>query len=719
MEEYMKQEYDRGMATLVAGYPQRAPQFDLICHSMGAPISRIWECSYNAKLDHGDVRYYLSIAGIHGGNYGASRWEALAPLLKGGQAEAGCAVHRIRDYNDLYHSPHGTYLFAWGVHGVMSPGLAGHFLKFLFGELQPWDGVNNCPSATSQNGPYASYFLKSGPSYLGADQDLDLRTTQYGSHVRDRQPLMGVVDLALRTSAERKELGDHSFMDSGEGCMASYAAWLGYLPDPRIQDDPIKRKGIYQATKSFAVWPGDHQVPLPHPGAVALAGGASLPAEDTGTVLAGDARLEAPREALQYRVPIDHCSGATFMLLSDAPDDVHFHLQTPEGRSVDPATPESDPSVSYTASTGEDPRFRAQIYALEQPKPGPWNVLIEAPDAVPTRGITCWLDVTEQTDLLLLHQFAAREIRPGQPITARALVARGEQPLGTAPAVVAQIVKPNGETISVPLLDDGQHGDEAPGDGLLAAEFLETDDPGDYRVHLTAQGITELGNAFQRTSSVTFQVGSAKAALESLGSETATDEEGNGLYETLQLMARVIVREHGRFLLSAALRAPNRRDLGGALWQGPLEAGTREVPLVFDGRRIGDSSMDGPYVVTQVRLVEIVLRTAETSTNQWTDFLLCDALPTGQPTRRYRFWEFERSDYRPLLRLGLPQANGAFEVLLIGQRGIDYVVENSSDLRTWTESATLRATGAADVVLLAVPSLAGADFYRAASRAER
>jgi hypothetical protein len=84
--------------------------------------------------------------------------------------------------------------------------------------------------------------------------------------------------------------------------------------------------------------------------------------------------------------------------------------------------------------------------------------------------------------------------------------------------VSAHVTTPDGRESDVVLLDDGKHGDGAPGDGFFAARYLDTSVPGNYTVTYTAQGLsTVTQDSFYREETVAFEL------------HAAPDSDGDGL----------------------------------------------------------------------------------------------------------------------------------------------------------------------------------------------
>lgn len=84
--------------------------------------------------------------------------------------------------------------------------------------------------------------------------------------------------------------------------------------------------------------------------------------------------------------------------------------------------------------------------------------------------------------------------------------------------------------------------------------------------------------------------------------ETATDTNGNGLYDLLTIGVQVLSGATGNLVVQAHLQASDGTDLGYATSYTNVHAGaTGWVMLSFSGRSIFASGENGPYILTKVR----------------------------------------------------------------------------------------------------------------------
>jgi len=82
--------------------------------------------------------------------------------------------------------------------------------------------------------------------------------------------------------------------------------------------------------------------------------------------------------------------------------------------------------------------------------------------------------------------------------------------------------------------------------------------------------------------------------------ENGVDDDGDGLFDLLQVTFQVDTFRAGFYTWTGDLRAPDGTVLGVASSQGFLNAGVTPLGFSFAGQPIGASGLDGPYVVGNV-----------------------------------------------------------------------------------------------------------------------
>lgn len=188
------------------------------------------------------------------------------------------------------------------------------------------------------------------------------------------------------------------------------------------------------------------------------------------------------------------------------------------------------------------------VFQLESMPRGTWTVEISNPG--PARpfvamaageqhlGATMWVGLGQTPADPRRKQPGG--FRWGVPVPVIANLTDRKGPIAGA-EVTAHVTHPDGEVLDLPLFDDGNHGDALPDDGVYANLYTRTtefarkgaDDAtpkpnGSYSVRVTAEGRSNLGDAFARVGQTSF------AVFEQ--GDPSPDTDGDGLpdlYEAL------------------------------------------------------------------------------------------------------------------------------------------------------------------------------------------
>ncbi|MBI3944978.1 MAG: VWA domain-containing protein [Armatimonadetes bacterium] len=234
-----------------------------------------------------------------------------------------------------------------------------------------------------------------------------------------------------------------------------------------------------------------------------------------------------PGETVSNEVTIDGQMEAATFSTTWSNGTMSLSLQRPDGTTVD----QSEPGVTF----GSAGRFA--FFTIEKPMAGLWRMSVTGTN-VPTGGEPFVNTVTGPSPLALtLFTIDANYLKGGTVRLALSLQDGATPVLGAA--VTAAVTRPDSSqpaparpvggdeealeelfssrsgsmpsraatvTDTVTLLDDGQHNDGSPNDGLYAADYGNTGNAGDYVVDITANGQTSGGQAFSRITRQTFTV---------------------------------------------------------------------------------------------------------------------------------------------------------------------------------------------------------------------
>ncbi|MEZ4679200.1 MAG: hypothetical protein R2932_33775 [Caldilineaceae bacterium] len=128
---------------------------------------------------------------------------------------------------------------------------------------------------------------------------------------------------------------------------------------------------------------------------------------------------------------------------------------------------------------------------------------------------------------------------------------------------------------------------------------------GPYSVELSLENgdNTIVAAATHTTAAYTLGAfGTPPAIIGSSYSEFAFDNNGDGLYEGLQIAVQVNVSTPSTYTLSAGLRGPNGDYLATATASRVLAAGLKTIPIIFHGTNLHKQQISGPYQLVELEL---------------------------------------------------------------------------------------------------------------------
>jgi hypothetical protein len=184
----------------------------------------------------------------------------------------------------------------------------------------------------------------------------------------------------------------------------------------------------------------------------------------------------------------------------------------------------------------------------------------------------------------------------------------------TGAAVEAKVIRPDGLSQLISLLDDGLHYDQAAGDGVYGGIYSEADVGGYYPLFVSAHG-TWQGQEFERGAEMLVPVSPQSASLglsseriETLAgtySDRGQDTDGDGRYERLLVDVGVEVTQASEFALAGTLVDSRGGEIVSTVACAYLDMGLHVMTLPFDGALIRAHGITGPYRLDQVILMDI------------------------------------------------------------------------------------------------------------------
>ncbi|RMG84375.1 MAG: hypothetical protein D6712_11365, partial [Chloroflexi bacterium] len=297
-------------------------------------------------------------------------------------------------------------------------------------------------------------------------------------------------------------------------------------------------------------------------------------------------------------LPVDW-NGQSVFYASWQGGDADFSLTDSNGSVITATVAQGDPNIGYNKLTSVDNSLIT--YVFTNTITGTWGY-----EFAPITGpypITYTIYTNPDTTLTV-QAFATGGQIVGAPIVITATVAAATTPV-TGAVVTTTVMQPNSSQDLLALRDDGLSPDGVAGDGVYSGLYANTNQPGFYLAQVTANG-TYQGQPFRRTTTTSFALAPERAALVRTYADALTDGDGNGLYESLDLQVGVLVTDTGALAASAVLLSNGQFiDLATTTIETPT-IGVQTITLSFDGDKIRDSRLDGPYSIVPVTLIDDV-----------------------------------------------------------------------------------------------------------------
>lgn len=323
-----------------------------------------------------------------------------------------------------------------------------------------------------------------------------------------------------------------------------------------------------------------------------------------------------PGEVASDSIPVERAGPVIFTMMY-AGGEAELVLVSPSGERIDPAVAGADADDGVAHDAGEIPGGSLATYVLDAAEAGAWTaevtgVSVEDPTVPVGYAVHAWI---ETPAVVLAGSFEDDSIAAGGSLVLYGTLREAGAPLSGA-TVTAEVALPDGSPVDVPLADDGLGADALAGDGVYSGVLTATSQPGFYPVTFVAEGTNGSGAPFSREH---FRVATASASTSSFTGghrDFGRDTNGNGLYDDLVVEVDLDVTAATGYRLFGVLTdsAGNRHQ---ASFDGVLPVGPATVELVFDGEALFANRVDGPYTLSELRLVEegdlLLLPVAETT----------------------------------------------------------------------------------------------------------
>ncbi|MHB9144557.1 MAG: esterase/lipase family protein [Symbiobacteriia bacterium] len=298
----------------------------------------------------------------------------------------------------------------------------------------------------------------------------------------------------------------------------------------------------------------------------------------------------ADGETRTLTVPVSATGRARFRL-AYTDGDPSLEVVSPDGQVLTPTTAQAA-GATYTAVQG---MLLFKLYDVPTPMAGTWTLRVTG------TGATHLFELAAGQLAAPFFEAGVSEsqIQPGATtiVTGKLTDAAGS-PL-TGAAMNAEVTAPDGSAQTVALSDDGTSADAVAGDGTYSGLAGGQTD-GYYTVRETAL----LADGTRRLAMKDFAVGGASAQLLGNLSAAPVDLNGNGLFDQLQVGVDMQVNEPGSYLISADLVDGQGAliDTATTMTESDVAAGTTRLTLGFNGSRIYQHQVNGPFSLKNLRL---------------------------------------------------------------------------------------------------------------------
>lgn len=305
-----------------------------------------------------------------------------------------------------------------------------------------------------------------------------------------------------------------------------------------------------------------------------------------------------------------------------------FTLTSPNNQLIDSVYAAAHPDeVIYRANS--DALSASSAYIFTSTQPGIWQLNITT-DTLP---LDYRVVGTLTTERLLSIQTDSSDYHIGDTATFTAHLEDSGVGLPGA-TVTAVLTRLDGVADTIPLMDQG--------DGSYSALYTIPAVPGFATLQVIASG-SDSGIPFSRQQLQVIEIASSDLQLTGIYSEIPLDNDGDGLYETLDFNAGVNLAAPGQYEVSADLYAGDQ-FVAHSSDNFDLQAGSQTITLPFDGLEIGQAGLDGPYIVTRFFLIPVDLGVASQDVS--------NVLTTAA----YTYTQFGKVDYTISGNAGVPEA---------------------------------------------------------------
>jgi hypothetical protein len=318
-------------------------------------------------------------------------------------------------------------------------------------------------------------------------------------------------------------------------------------------------------------------------------------------------------------VIVDGRSELSLMLLAPDAEAWQLSVQTPGKKAVALTSKFTEMDVAQrTASVGVgDNQFEGQLYSVAEPNAGKWSVQITTEAApVAAKEVDGYLVVSSDSSYQLYSHLSSYDLLAGNEIGLVTQVYDDARSNGTAvPTAVngaiqeatLNVTTPAGETVAIPMADDGRHGDGEANDGVFGGT-LTAADAGEYSAQIVVEGVDPDGTAFMRTSEHVFPVVEQTMVLRRFPVRARQVDDGR---LQLNLWGRALTNSIGDVLAFAEVWGTDANgDAVPVAWIGgqvtpEMRRNWVSIPLMLDTGWLDLAGAQAPFELRNVRVQDV------------------------------------------------------------------------------------------------------------------
>ena len=303
-------------------------------------------------------------------------------------------------------------------------------------------------------------------------------------------------------------------------------------------------------------------------------------------------------------------SGSFFrMMVFSGNQQWDLNLVSPFGKRTLPARELAYESEETEFGMG-DQQFPGEYLVFDGLEPGVWNLSATTSATAEKRsmeGPDGYILFSSKSDTRLFSYITERNFIVGNRVTVLAYgFSKNDVNMVQVPQPEANLVHearlrvnlPGGEFRTVPMYDDGLHGDGDAADGLFGAQFI-LEQEGEYGAQVIAHGVTARGEAFIRTTEHVFPAHASDLRLQDQPLSAARVDEHRLNVEVA--LEGFQIADHYRVF--AEVWGSSNKEMVPVAWIGGMvfpENG--RISLGLDARWIGMSQTQAPFEIRNLRV---------------------------------------------------------------------------------------------------------------------